>query len=221
VVGLAVLLGMPRAVAQDAPAIGALELSVTSGDAATSFRVKLPSGAACPGDSANDGYRINSYMVPAAVDPRTVTYDGTGPIPNVYGRYGDFRQPLYDEFTSSFASAQTEEADAPGEPGRILDLPTFRFAVYGPGELPSGTYHLGITCTLINEIVMIWDTEVEVTASADSLRWHVVGADVGHRRSDAPVALAAVLSATGLLTGYLLLRRRRRLHPAAPSMEDR
>ena len=35
-------------------------------------------------------------MVPASVDPATVTYDGTGPIPYVYGDYADFRQPLYD-----------------------------------------------------------------------------------------------------------------------------
>ena len=51
---------------------------IDGGGSATPFTLRLPDGAACPGDSANDGYRVNSYMVPLDVDPTTVTYLNAG-----------------------------------------------------------------------------------------------------------------------------------------------
>src|SRR5687768_17333907 len=44
------------------------------GGSATPFTLQLPVGAACTGDSASSDYRVQSYMVPSAVDPNTLTF---------------------------------------------------------------------------------------------------------------------------------------------------
>jgi len=52
-----------------------------NGNSSTSFTLRLPSGAACGGDSAHDGYRVQSYIVPSGIDPSTLTFNSSGPVP--------------------------------------------------------------------------------------------------------------------------------------------
>jgi hypothetical protein len=45
-----------------------------SGASSTPFTVALPPRAACPGDTAHDGYRVFSYLVPKGTDLSSVTF---------------------------------------------------------------------------------------------------------------------------------------------------
>ena len=52
------------------------------GGSRTAFALRLPNGASCPGDSADDGYRVNSFVVPATVRVEDIAFDGQGPTPS-------------------------------------------------------------------------------------------------------------------------------------------
>ncbi len=198
--------------------------AIEEGGSATEFSLRLSDGASCPGDSADDDYRVNSYMVPFSVDPAGVTYNGLGPTPNEYGTFATFRQPLYDVDSNSFVSAQTADAVQPGDPGLIIGIPSFDFAVYKPGDLPAGRYHVGIACTLNNEVVKVWDTELVVTSAAGdepaAIHWTnpaASGSDgSGPSRSLVAVVLAIVVTA-GI--GALAVRRRAS-SPAHPLSQE-
>jgi hypothetical protein len=222
VLAAALLLTGGPARADGAGDVRPVNMDPASGGSNTQFTLELPAGAACPGDSANDGYRVQSYMVPAAVDPLTVTFNGLGPTPVAYGSYPDFRETLFDLETNSFASVQTADATAPGEPGPIINLPFFSFGVYAPGDLPAGRYHLGLACTLLNEIVTLWDTEIEVTDAPDDtpaqITWQVIGSvDSDGRTGTGPAVPVAGAAALALVA--FAVARRRHAQPTATSRE--
>ncbi|MDP1818337.1 MAG: fibronectin type III domain-containing protein [Acidimicrobiales bacterium] len=148
------LLSAPAAGAAGVPQPGGASVrtpggaaALDSGTSASTFTLRLPNGASCGGDSANDDYRVQSYMVPASVDPSTLTFNAAGPIPNTLG--AGFRQPLYDSNGSGYVDAQTANATSPPGPGPIINIPDFNYgAVFVPGDIPAGAYNLGIACTL-------------------------------------------------------------------------
>lgn len=144
---------------------------ITTGGSKTQFTIKLPHGAACKGDSANDGYRWQTYMVPSSVDPSSLQFDNTGPAPNTLGN--GFRQPLYDPAGSPVNNMQTSNADTPPGPGPILNIPNFDFEVYMPGNVPAGDYNVGVACTLgapsATQLDRWWNAQLRVAANtADS-----------------------------------------------------
>ena len=184
---------------------------LSGGGSTTPFSLELPDGAECPGDSTDDDYRVNSYMVPSSVDPLDVTYNGLGPTPSVVGPGREFRQPLYDVESTFFVSIQTEDAEDPGDPGKIQALPLFDFDVFKPGDVPPGPYNIGIACTLFNEIERVWNAQIEVTVDqADepaAIRWSVVGFEPSDGSTFPIVPVAGVVVA--LATLVFVLRRRR------------
>ena len=121
---------------------------LAGGGSDTPFTLALPPGAACTGDSANANYNVTSFMVLGDVDIATVQFDPiVGPTPSAVG--ASFRQPLYEVGSgSSFAGQQTQNADPPGGPGVIIQPPAFDLfsAGFTPGQVPAGTYTLGIAC---------------------------------------------------------------------------
>lgn len=193
---------------------------MTEGGSATEFSLRLPEDASCPGDSANDNYRVQSFVVPTSIGPEGVEYDGLGPKPNAYGDWATFRQPLYDTATAAFDTAQTADNPGPGRPGKIVNLPMFTFDVYRPGELPAGRYHVGIACTLFNRPVRYWDTELVVVDSpADQparITWMVAAGAGGGTSSGSGDPSRSGLAAVGALSAALLASRvyvRRRRPP--------
>lgn len=200
--------------------------AMEEGGSATEFSLRLSDGASCPGDSADDDYRVNSYMVPFSVDPASVTYNGLGPTPNEYGTFETFRQPLYDIDSNSFVSGQTADAVQFGDPGLIIGIPSFDFAVYGPGDLPAGRYHVGIACTLNNEVVKVWDTELVVTSAAGdepaAIHWtNPAASGSGGSAPSRPLAAVALAIVAAAGVGALAVRRRT-ASPAHPvSLEER
>jgi hypothetical protein len=155
---------------------GSAQQPLSSGGSATPFALVLPSGAACPGDSATDDYRVQTYMVPSTVSPGTLTFDPNGPSPQGVG--ADFRQPLFDTSGNPVVNRLTDIAT-----GTISGLPTFDFAVYGPDGpdlVPAGTYNVGVACTLNLVLERYWNVQLVFTADpADEpsgITWTVVGA---------------------------------------------
>lgn len=142
-----------------------------SGNTRTPFSLKLPTGAVCRGDSANDGYRVQSYMVPSSVDPASLSFDSGGPAPQ--GTGANFRQPLYDTNSNGYTDAQTAAATKPPGPGPIVNIPAMNFAVYKTGDVPADTYNLGIACTRgprsPTQLDTYWNVQLEVKAGLGSV----------------------------------------------------
>jgi len=189
---------------------------LTSGGGATSFSLRLPEAASCPGDSANDNYRVQTFIVPVADDPATLTYESQKPA-------GEGRWALYDVNTSPYVQVLTEVASAPGEPGRITPLSQLSFAVFPPGTFPDGRYRIGVACTQWSETVQYWDTEIDIVADSGAdpagdpaqLRWAVVGAPAPSGVAGLPLLVGVTVVA--ILGAVVVLALRRRMTPADPS----
>lgn len=156
---------------------------LSSGGSATEFSLLPPNGAGCLGDSANDNYKVQSYVVPSTVDPGSLTWDASGPIPNAVG--ASFRQPLYNAETSG-AYVDELTLDNPGaprpRPGEVINVPGFSLGVFEPGNLPAGTYNVGLACTLgpasATQLDRFWNVQLEVVEDAADepagITWSVV-----------------------------------------------
>ena len=141
--------------------------SLTHGRSATEFTLHLPQDAACPGDSAIDQWRVQSFIVPATEDPGTLKYGVIGPE-------GNAQFALYELNTRPFVNILTRPNVGPGEPGMISLIPTLGFAVFPPGTLPDGRYRIGIACTYFRETAKFWDTEIVITASPNDNPGHLL-----------------------------------------------
>ncbi len=132
------------------PGTAAQGQPLAAGGSATPFALAPPAGAACTGDSATGGYRVQSYIVPAGVDPGTLTFDSSGPAPQ--GTGVDLRLPLFSSIGASpYVDQTTAVATTTGGPGLVTGLPSFSFAAFGPDGptfVPPGTYNVGLACTL-------------------------------------------------------------------------
>jgi len=181
--------------------------AIAGGGSATEFSIMLPAGASCPGDSAHDGYRVQSFIVPAADDPGSLRWRSIAPE-------GPGRYALYDVFTSPYVQMQTAEAETVGGPGRIVNVPTFSFAVFPPGELSVGPHRIGIACTLMNETVKYWEAEVALKeASTDrpaGFRWTVLAIPSPKGTRKAPVA--AIAASAAIIAGLIAIAIARRRH---------
>ncbi len=139
------------------------------GGSATKFALSPPIGAACTGDSAAAGYRVQSYIVPASVDPSTLTFNSNGPLPA--GTGAALRQPLF-AISTPFVNKTTAVAATAGGDGLLVGLPEFSFDVFAPAGaqvVPPGTYNVGYACTLgqasATQLDKYWN--VQLTFAAD------------------------------------------------------
>ena len=161
--------------------------ALDGGGSATPFGVELEGEDECPGDSAHDQFRVDSYMVPVAVDPTQLFFTGFGPTPIEFRSYDLFQSPLYKISGNPFAAELTGQQIEPGAPGPIGDIPGFDLAVFVPtpgidgydGGLPAGPYRIGIACTFGGRITNLWETTVELASDpADEpvgVTWTVTG----------------------------------------------
>ncbi|MEN9643496.1 MAG: hypothetical protein RL238_165 [Actinomycetota bacterium] len=152
------------------PTLGSV---LTAGGSATAFSLTPPAGAACTGDSATDGYRVQTYIVPASVDPATLRFDSTGPLPA--GTGAALRLPLFATTGTPIVDRTTGVKTSPTSGGLITGLPTVNFAVFGasgPTVVPPGTYNVGVACTLGNpsatQVDRFWNMQLTfATTPAD------------------------------------------------------
>jgi hypothetical protein len=192
------------------------------GGSATVFALRLTDAAACPGDSAHDGWRVQTFIVPASVDPATLEFD--------------FRQPktegglpLYAASGSPYVQQPTGANSAAGKPGIIQSLPGFSYTRLSPTVLKPGDYRIGVACTLDRVTGRYWDAKITVVAASDDspagLVWRVAGTPPSINNSDHPSNTGAYLGLAAIavlaIGALIVLRRRRRASsttvPSTPS----
>jgi hypothetical protein len=142
---------------------GTATLTQSSGTGATNFTINLGGSASCPGDG-NAGYRWQTFMIPAAADiDATLTFGSQGPTP--VG--AEFRAPLFDTNGSPVVSELPDIAVAPATTGGISGIPNFNFQVFAPGDIPNGTYKIGVACTLgvasATQLKSYWSQQITIT----------------------------------------------------------
>lgn len=195
-----------------------------SGDSATQFSLRLPSGSACNGDTYNDNYRVQSFIVPAAEDLSTMRFSISGPE----GGLGDFRWGLYQFDRVPYANRSTLKNGEPGQPGRIDVIPPMVFP-YDAQRLPPGRYRIGIACTPLPgwDTETYWDTEILVTedpgSTSGALRWEVLSTSepsaAGEPGSGGSANWVIAVVAGAIVVGGIALATRRRSAHAAEHRE--
>ena len=207
---LGLLAVLPLAVPAGEPAAGeavVVDLEgrvLEGGDSTTEFTLRLPEGAACQGDSQDDQYRVQSFLVPADADPGSLRYRGLSP--DTEDGWG-----LYQLDTRTFVNQPTAKADQPGGPGAVLEPPGFSFAVFEPGMLPIGRAWMGIACSLWGETTRHWVVAVELRADADDpagIAWTVVDPPAASSGSAATSGGAAAGVAVVAIGALVVWRRR-------------
>jgi predicted phage tail protein len=113
--------------------------ALTTGGSSTQFTLAVPVGAACTGDSATGGYRVQSFIVPAATDLSLLTFNNSGPV--LPGAAAGFKAPLYSN-SSPFTNKNTAV-----NTGFLPSIPLFDFGVFLPGDIPAGDYSVGLACS--------------------------------------------------------------------------
>lgn len=147
-----------------------------SGDASTTFQLRLPEAAACSGDSVEDGYRAQSFMVPATFSLDDLKFDANGPTPAGVG--ANFVQPLIFDGTTPWVNKNT----AP-DTGQIIEfqVPMSLGVFAQPAALPAGEYQLGFACTVgastdPGHLDKYWSRSVEVAYDgSDAMSFTVLG----------------------------------------------
>ena len=169
---------------------------MAKGASATLFSVRLPDGAACPGDSEHDQWRVQSFIAPVDDDPATFTY-------NVIAPDGENRYALYLETTRPFINVVTQSNSTAGAPGRIGGVPSMAFAVFPPGTLPTGRYRIGIACTLFHRTAKYWDSELDITDTPSDqpgqMTWVAPHAPTGTASGTSSSTAWLPIAATGAL----------------------
>ena len=143
---------------------------LTSGGSADVFAFQVPSTptapAACTGDGTK-GYRIQTFIVSANVDPATLAFDAAGPSPSSTG--ATVRLPLFD------SGNPVVDLNPALTTGALANIPTFSFAISGfsAALLPNGTYTMGLACTLDGPtgktLDKYWSVKIDIAANPNDV----------------------------------------------------
>jgi hypothetical protein len=196
--------------------------ALAGGGSTPDFSLRLPDGAVCPGDSANDNYRVQSFLIPANDDPGAIVWRSIGPS-------GPGQIALYGTDTNQYVQVLTEMNPGPGQPGIVADVPALSFGVYAPTDVAPGSYRLGLACTLFNTTTNYWDTTVTIERDTSDepaqIHWTATGATASSSSSSSsPLTLVVVGGLAVLAIGgaAYLFSRRRRIDPVpSPTKETR
>lgn len=176
---------------------------LSSGGSSTAFSFGLPEGAGCQEDSATGEYRVQSYMVMGETDITALQFDSIGPRPAAVGN--GFTQPLFDATsTASYVNAFTAKAETNGARGLIRSVPAFNFAVFSPGDIPPGTYNVGLACTLgppsVTQLKAVWNAQIAVESDASDplgIKWSVASSTAANRSAGVGNSLTISLPSGG------------------------
>ena len=180
---------------------------LSGGTETTLFSLRLPADAACPGDSRNDDWRIQSFIIPANDDPLDLEYGLVSPE-------GQDRYPLFMADTTTYMQVFLRPNDGPGKPGVIEPVPPLSFSALESGTVATGSYRIGLACTYFRQTARVWDAlvdlEIEPNGSA-GFAWSVPRNDaaVADSNGGSSTSLAAVVVAIGVVISAVLVLRSR------------
>jgi hypothetical protein len=187
-------------------------MTPTTGTGTTSFLLKPvggnpadPTNAYCPGDSATDGYRVQTFLTPASVDPATLTYDVTGPIVPA----ADAAQQPYTWSLFSINQTQYIAYNTSVNPKGFIDPTQFPFALdILSGLLPTGDYLVGIACSKNGITETYWEQPITITANGAA---YAVAVNNGPTPvvPEAPLSVLLPLTGLGAVGVFMLIRRRK------------
>lgn len=185
------------------------------GGSATAYSLRLPDGASCPGDTRNDQWAFQTFMIPADADPSSLEFSMVGPT-------GPYQYALYREGTQPLTDAILVPNDEPGLPGLIPPIPPLTFSVFPPGEV-EGTFRIGVACTFLREPSIYWDATIVVEADTDDepsqFVWRTEGSAVA-QASDESSSLPLVAVAVGVgAFAIAVVALRRRSRPSTSTKE--
>ena len=138
-------------------------LSVLSGNQITPFTFSYTGDNSCEGDSATDGFRVNSFMVPGSVDVSQLIYTAGGPIaPDGV----TFARPLFSD-ASNAPQFGRNTAPTTGviTGGNLLQPLSFAALAAGGIAVPDGAYKIGLACTLFGATEQYWQSLITVSGS--------------------------------------------------------
>ena len=198
------------------------DVEVTGGDGYTEFTLRLPDGSTCPGDSASDQWRVQSFFIPVSDDPGSLSYGVIGPEgAHQYALFGA------DAAAQSYDAVLLPLNSEAGQPGRIESPPAFSYAAIAGELVPTGTYRIGLACTYFADTAKFWDTQIIImTTSSDGapgqLTWRLADPPaVTETKNDSSTSKPLVGGVLVVLVlvlggGSLVLRRRTRTTPRLP-----
>ncbi len=194
--------------------------ALSSGNSEAKFTFRLPVGAECPGDSANDQWRWQTFVIPAETEIDDIVWGVLGPE-------GDGQAALYDTFSRYLSHQNLLPNQVAGEPGKLPTLPFMTFSNFPQGYLADGTYRIGVACTLQRAPSIFWDAEFVVESSNEGgsagFVWASPTAPSGAASADPPEPPfnwqpigASVVAAASFAGAFLLWRSAR---PTSPRKE--
>lgn len=188
---------------------------VTHGGAKTQFSLKVP--GTCPGDSAHDQWRVQSFIIPADQDPIEIEYGAIGPHP-----YGNGRYAMFGVDTTPYVNELLNRNEVAGQPGLIPQMPPFSFNVIAGERIPTGTYRVGASCTYFGRTAYYWDTQVIITdtkidSGSGTFEWRLstepegVNTPKNESKTAMTLGIGGVGVAAACCVSFVLWRRSR--HP--------
>jgi hypothetical protein len=172
--------------------------------------VALPSGASCPGDTAHDGYLVDSYLVPQGASPTQVSYRGG--VPRKWFGYIS-GGAYYGAINTAYGT------------GELQQLPlSFTWTRLTPHDLfPDGQHRAvwegGIACVNSHgNVTNYWNTQIVFTADpADpgGFTWRVHQPPAPSNGALMAAGIASLGVALVAAAAALVLVRRARRHAAA------
>ena len=178
-----------------------------------------PTAASCPGDSANAGFRVESFLIPASVDPTTLHFFGGQPQVNGANVGANLIQSGPN---APYVLEDTAPANGGTPYGQIFQpIPPFSMSRYLNARsslFPTGNYLMGIACADTNEnLTNFWDTPVSINREANNGVGTYTIPNPPASTPEVPLPLLLPLGAVALL-GSGVWAQRRRSKSATPAV---
>ncbi len=191
-------------------------------DSTTAFRLRLPDGASCAGDSANDDYRVQTFLVPADTDLSSMKYRSRSPDGSDL-----YRALRYVDGESAIQLPTNQNAQA-GQPGLVTEpAQPYTFAFYIENSLPPGTWKLGVACTPADWVVdRFWDAEVLLESAPEvepgGLRVRVLQdeASIAAAQPSDDLPMVPILAGSAFVIAMVVIALQRFSRSKVPSVKE-
>jgi hypothetical protein len=189
------------------PSLAALSYPAAS---STLFAISTPAGAACTGNTAGDGTKVYSYLVPYGTNVQNLTISA-GHVSTGFAIFDYTGTPIESLQVASNNSVPTLSNQLDWEP---FVTSTVLSSLLTGSAGHTGVWEAGILCAnSTSHVTDYWNTEI--TFSADSndpsgFTWSAVSGDPNSGANpEVPYAIILPVLGAAIVGGTLLIRRRR------------